>query len=79
MELLFDFENDRKGYIEDCHKQDGHTCWDCNHRERWELNQYSPKVIQCCNVQKSKRSNSGYKKVKVTDKACWLWTPIVNN
>lgn len=46
------------------------TCRTCKHRERWELNDHSSKVIQCCNLQPSKRSNSGYKTIKVTDKAC---------
>ena len=46
------------------------TCKTCKHRERWELNDHSSKVIQCCNLQPSKRSNSGYKTIKVTDKAC---------
>lgn len=46
------------------------TCRTCVHRERHRLNCYSNKVIQCCNLQPSKRSNSGYKTIKVTDKAC---------
>ena len=46
------------------------TCRTCIHRERWVLNDKSNKVIQCCNLQPSKRSNSGYKTIKVTDKAC---------
>ena len=46
------------------------TCRTCIHRERWELNYHSRKVIQCCNLQPSKRSNSGYKTIKVTDKSC---------
>ena len=46
------------------------TCRTCIHRERWSLNDKSNKVIQCCNLQPSKRSNSGYKTIKVTDKAC---------
>ena len=46
------------------------TCKTCIHRERWELNDHSNKVIQCCNLQPSKRSNSGYKTIKVTDNAC---------
>ena len=46
------------------------TCRTCIHRERWALNDHSNKIIQCCNLQPSKRSNSGYKTIKVTDKAC---------
>ena len=46
------------------------TCRTCIHRERWKLNDRSNKIIQCCNLQPSKRSNSGYKTIKVTDKAC---------
>lgn len=51
----------------------GATCRTCKHRERWRLNDHSSKVIQCCNLQPSKRSNSGYKTIKVTDKACQLY------
>ena len=45
-------------------------CRTCAHRLRFALNEYSPKVIQCCELQPSKRSNSGYKTIKVTDIAC---------
>ena len=46
------------------------TCRTCVHRLRYSLNDHSTKVIQCCDLQQSKRSNSGYKTIKVTDKAC---------
>ena len=46
------------------------VCRTCVHRIRCELNPYSRKVVQCCELQKSKRSNSGFKTIKVTDKAC---------
>jgi hypothetical protein len=46
------------------------TCRSCKHRIRAKLNQFSPKVVQCCELQPSKRSNSGYKTIKVTNKAC---------
>lgn len=45
-------------------------CRTCIHRLRFELSEYSSKVVQCCELQKSKRSNSGYKTIKVTDIAC---------
>lgn len=77
METLFD--TDRKGFIEETYNHDGHTCRDCRHRECWALNEFSQKVIQCCNLQRSKRSNSGYKTIKVTDRACWLWSPIIKD
>lgn len=50
--------------------QNGATCRTCKHRLRFELNDHSTKVVQCCELQPSKRSNSGYKTIKVTDKAC---------
>lgn len=46
------------------------TCRTCKHRIRFRLNAYSPKIIQCCELQPSKKSNSGYKTIKVTNKAC---------
>lgn len=45
-------------------------CRTCKHRERWALNDFSTKVVQCCNLQPSKHSNSGYKTIKVTNIAC---------
>lgn len=46
------------------------TCRYCKHRKRYRLNAYSNKVVQCCELQPSKRSNSGFKTIKVTDTAC---------
>ena len=61
---LFDDETMQKCQIQ------GKTCKKCVHRVRFELNEYSRKIIQCCEQQPSKRSNSGYKTIKVTDMAC---------
>lgn len=49
------------------------TCRTCKHRQRFALNDHSTKIIQSCELQPSKRSNSGYKTIKVTDKACQLY------
>lgn len=46
------------------------TCRTCKHRLRFALNDHSAKIIQCCELQPSKRSNSGYKTIKVTNSAC---------
>ena len=46
------------------------TCRTCVHRLRFALNDHSAKIIQCCELQPSKRSNSGYKTIKVTNSAC---------
>lgn len=45
-------------------------CRTCLYRARYALNEFSPKVVQCCELLPSKRSNSGFKTIKVTDKAC---------
>lgn len=45
-------------------------CRTCTHRKRFALNEFSTKVVQCCELQPSKRSNSGFKTIKVTDIAC---------
>ena len=45
-------------------------CRTCKYRKRFALNEHSDKVVQCCILQPSKRSNSGYKTIKVTDIAC---------
>ena len=55
------------------------TCRTCIHRKRYALNEYSPKVIQCCELQRSKRSNSGYKTIKVTNIACAMYKEVTNN
>ena len=55
--------------MQNCQSQ-GKTCRKCVHRVRFELNEHSSKIIQCCELQPSKRSNSGYKTIKVTDMAC---------
>jgi len=54
MKILFDTH--QNGFIEEMHRTDGHTCRDCRYRERWELNQYSQKVVQCCSLQQSKKA-----------------------
>lgn len=53
--------------------QNKETCRTCKHRVRFALNDHSTKIVQCCELQPSKRSNSGYKTIKVTDKACQLY------
>lgn len=52
-----------------------HHCRTCIHRKRYELNDHSLKVVQCCDLQPSNRSNSGYKTIKVTDVACGFYEP----
>ena len=52
------------------------TCRHCKHRIRFELNEYSSKIVQCCELQRSRRSNSGYRTIKVTNKACWAFEPM---
>lgn len=52
-----------------------HYCRTCKHRKRYELNEHSSKVVQCCDLQPSNRSNSGYKTIKVTDLACGFYEP----
>ena len=54
------------------------TCRTCIYRERWYL-RHSNKIIQCCRLQPSKRSNSGYKTIKVTDKACFRYERSKHN
>ena len=55
--------------MQNCQIQ-GKTCRKYVHRVRFELNEHSSKIIPCCELQPSKRSNSGYKTIKVTDMAC---------
>ena len=54
----------------DVGKQNNMTCRTCKHRKRYELSPFSHKIVQCCEIQPSEKSNSGYKTIKVTDKAC---------
>ena len=48
-------------------------CRTCIHRKRYALNDYSTKVVQCCELKPSKKSNSGFKTIKVTDFACYYY------
>lgn len=48
-------------------------CRTCIHRKRYALNEHSTKVVQCCELKPSKKSNSGYKTIKVTDVACYYY------
>lgn len=50
-------------------------CRTCKHRKRFPLSEYSNKVVQCCDLQPSNRSNSGYKTIKVTNVACGFYEP----
>lgn len=52
-------------------------CRTCKHRIRFQLNERSNKIVQCCELQRSKRSNSGYKTIKVTNVACGFYEPRV--
>lgn len=51
----------------------GATCRTCKHRGKAKLNCHSNKIIQYCTLQPSKRSNSGFKTIKVTDMACYRY------
>lgn len=48
-------------------------CRTCVHRKRYALNEYSTKVVQCCELQPSKRSNSGLKIIKAKSVACYKY------
>ena len=48
-------------------------CRTCVHCKRYALSDYSTKVVQCCELKPSKRSNSGFKTIKVTDVACYYY------
>ncbi len=61
--------------LERLESENAATCRGCKHRQRFELNEHSTKVVQCCDLQPSNRSNSGYKTIKVTDKACSFYEP----
>lgn len=45
-------------------------CRTCKHRKRFELNDHSNKIVQCCVRRPSQRSNSGYRTIRVSDLAC---------
>ncbi len=68
--LFDDVEDTWNAIIERIDKGQIPRCRTCIHRKRYALNEYTNKVVQCCELQRSKRSNSGFKTIKVTDKAC---------
>lgn len=51
----------------------GLKCRTCKHRKAFALNEFSPKVVQCCTLRPSKKSNSGYVTIRVTDTACYAY------
>ena len=63
--------------FEVCFEKETRYCRTCKHRKRIPLNEYSNKVVQCCDLQRSRRSNSGYKTIKVTNMACGFYEPKV--
>ena len=63
-------ENKLKGVVDVCSKK-LLRCRTCVHRKRYALNEHSTKVVQCCELKPSKKSNSGFKTIKVTDIACY--------
>lgn len=48
-------------------------CRTCKHRKRYELNEHSNRIVQCCELKPSTRSYSGYRTVKTTDLACNMY------
>lgn len=48
-------------------------CKTCIHRKRYELNERSNRVVQCCELKPSTRSNIGYHTIKTTDLACNMY------
>lgn len=73
-ELLAELQEQEK---DDTLPENPNTCKTCIHRVRSYLNMYSNKVVQSCELQPSKRSNSGFKTIKTTDKACYAYEKSV--
>ena len=44
------------------------TCRTCKHRQRW-MNEFSSKITQVCELKKD-RTQTVFRKIKVTDPAC---------
>ena len=53
------------GFVEK--KPPTNTCRTCAHRQRYE---YGGSIFQYCGERKSKRTNNGLLKIKVTNPAC---------
>jgi hypothetical protein len=51
----------------------GKTCLTCEFRERWQC---GGKVIQYCGLRKSKRTENGKLKIKVTTPSCGAYKQI---
>jgi hypothetical protein len=54
------------------HEKIKDTCRHCTHRVTYRLNEFSEKILQCCELKKG-RNNAGYKTIKVTDAACVMF------
>jgi len=62
MNTLFELEEEKRPVITQ-------TCRNCRYKFSTPLNEWSRKVLQCCEYKKG-RNNAGYKTIKVTDTAC---------
>ena len=51
-------------------EENGYTCRQCKHRQRWEC---EGSIIQYCGVRRSTRTFNNLLKIKVTNKACYMF------
>jgi len=65
METIFEIPDQPK-------EKPKHTCRTCENRQRWQC---GGRVIQYCGVRKSKRTDNGLLRIRVTDAACLAYLP----
>ena len=53
-------------------EENGYTCRQCKHRQRWEC-ESGVRIIQYCGVRRSNRTENGLLHIKVTNKACYMF------
>ena len=51
-------------------EENGYTCRQCKHRQRWQC---GGSIIQYCGVRRSNRTFNNLLKIKVTNKACYMF------
>lgn len=71
-------EYDRTFGIPENAAHDGHTCRECDNRQRWQAD-HANTIQQYCAVRRSKRTRNGLLKIKCNQAACCLFKNTTNN
>lgn len=72
MNTLFDIAEPQTSLIPQ--PPQGKTCRSCKYRARGKSDEHATKWEQYCTLQPTKRNTVGFKKIKVTNTACYRYS-----